>query len=476
MNNSSNAADAAYARGIERMKQSISGPKTLGYYIQLLFLAGAAAGILLNGAWCVLWALLALIPICLLASSKSFFWNWTERLLKRDAEAGRFRRAANWDYLSYLIDAMLSLAASVLMTIAVFCAADGALGLPFAWICVGAFHTVPFVFMRPNVAYDWGYIPFWDQWALVATVVLSAFLPVTPTWGVALQAAGMGVAGPLCCLYGRKQVQGKVMRYYEDAKKARILYVKAPPAQTFGFESEGFKEAFADLEIRWKPLAVSGCLLLAGLGWSLWLHRPWAVLLAIAALALGYLSSLMFACPTAMEAEELAKRQIDVDLASRFLDSRAFIMTLSFAAASATVLGLGGDDPHVLMALAMSAVGACTLTAAIAGQDAPSRPDVLSVAVYALALAVAVALRASGLVWWACLLPLPALAYLLPAYRWFFPRSGLRGAERRAAAADMPARFEADIRTAAQKALDEKRERRRLRDERRLASIRRSRR
>ncbi len=177
-----------------------------------------------------------------------------------------------------------------------------------------------------------------------------------------------------------------------------------------------------------------------------------------------------------MESEELAKRQIDVDLASRFFDLRAFVMTLSFTAASATVLGLGGGDLHVLMALAMSAVGACTLAAAVADSDVPRRPDVLSVAAYALALAVAVALRVSGLVWWACLLPLPALAYLLPAYRWFFPRSGLRGAERRAAIAAMPARFEADIRTAAQKAFDEKREKRRLREARRLANIRRSRR
>ena len=470
------SADAAYARDIERMKQCLSGPKTLGYYIQLLFLAGAVAGIFLNGAWGVLWALLALIPLCLLAASKSFFWNWTERLLKRDAEAGRFRRAANWDYLSFLIDAMLSLATFVLMTGAVFWAADGALGLPFAWICVGAFHTFPFVFTRSNFTYDWGYIPFWDQWTLVLTVVLSAFLPVTPMWGVALQAAGMGIAGPLCCLYGRKQVKDKVMRYYDNAKNTHILYVKTPPAQTFGFESEGIKALYADMEIRWKPLVVSGCLLLAGLGWSLWLHRPWAVLLAVAALALGYLSSQMFVCPTTMESEELAKRQIDVDLASRFFDLRAFVMTLSFTAASATVLGLGGGDLHVLMALAMSAVGACTLAAAVADSDVPRRPDVLSVAAYALALAVAVALRVSGLVWWACLLPLPALAYLLPAYRWFFPRSGLRGAERRAAIADMPARFETDIRTAAQKAFDEKREKRRLREARRLANIRRSRR
>lgn len=235
------------------------------------------------------------------------------------------------------------------------------------------------MYTRTNFAYDWGYIPFWEQWELVLTVVLSAFLPVTPIWGVALQAAGMGIAGPLCCLYGRKRIKDKVMRYYDDAKKPHVLYVKTPPAQTFGFESEGFKAMLADLEIRW-------------------------------------------------------------------------------------------------MALAMSAVGACTLAAAVADSNAFSRPDVLSVAVYALALAVAVALRVSGLVWWACLMPLPALAYLLPAYRWFFPRSGLRGAERRAAIAAMPARFEADIRTSAQKALDEKREKRRLREERRLANIRRSRR
>lgn len=468
------ARDDVYAQDLARMRQVISGPKTLGYYIQLLFLAGAVAAILLNGAWSALWALLALIPMGALTALKPLFWNWTERLLKRDAEAGRFRRAANWDNLSSLIDALLSLAVSALMTFAVFWAAEGALPLPFAWICVGAFHTHPFVFRRPNFNYDWGYIPFWDQWTLVATVILSAFLPVTPMWGVALQATGAGIAGALNCLYARQQTINKVRRYHDDAKRARVLYAKTAPAQSFAPAS--LEALLSELEICWVSLAVSGCLLLAGLGWSLWLHRPWAVLLAVAALALGHFSSLLFACPTSMGPEELAKRQIDVDLASRFLDLRAFFLMASLAVASVTVLGLGGDDLHVLMALAMSAVGACTLTAAVTDSGTSCRPDVLSVAVYALALAVAVALRGVGLVWWACLLPLPAFAYLLPAYRWFFPRSGLRGAARRAAVAEMPERFAADIRTSAQRALDEKREKRRLRDERRLASLRRSRR
>ena len=466
--------DEAYARDVARIKQNLSGPKSLGYYIQLLFLAGAVAAILMNRAWGTLWALLGLIPMSPLVATKTFFWNWTERLLKRDAEAGRFRRAAHWDYLSFVIDALQSLVISALMTFAVFWAAGGALALPFAWICVGAFHTFPFVFMRQGVNYDWGFIPFWDQWTLIVIVVLSVFLPITPLWGVALQAAGMVIAAPLVCLYGRKQIKDKVKRYFDYAKKSHVLYVQTPPAQTYGFQSEGLKATLSDLEIRWMPLAASVCLLLAGLGWSLWLRCPWAVLLAVAALVLGYLSSQMFGCPTSMESEELAKRRIDVDLASRFFDLRAFILMFSLAVASATVLLLGGDDLYLIAALALSAVGACTLTAAVSGSDATRRADFLLVLVYAVALGTVVALRVADLVWWACLLPLPALAYLLPVYRWFFPRSGLRDEARRAAIAEMPERFAADIRTSAQRAQDEKREKRRLRDERRLASLRRS--
>ena len=91
------------------------------------------------------------------------------------------------------------------------------------------------------------------------------------------------------------------------------------------------------------------------------------------------------------------------------------------------------------------------------------------------AFASVCALRIAGLQWGISLLPTPFFALVVPVFRWFFPRSGLRGAERKAAIADMPNRLTADIRSDAEKKLDAKKEKRRLRDERRIANIRRSR-
>ena len=93
--------------------------------------------------------------------------------------------------------------------------------------------------------------------------------------------------------------------------------------------------------------------------------------------------------------------------------------------------------------------------------------------VYVAAFSSVVALRVAGCVWWECLLPLPTIGYVLPVFRYFFPRSGIRGEARKAAIAAAKA-FAADPRSDADRTRDEKREKRRLREERRLARLRRS--
>ena len=69
--------------------------------------------------------------------------------LRADAEAGQTLRAAYWDYLSVLID--------WLMNFAVFALSDGyAMRLPFVWLCVAGTYTVPTVFVRRDLGYNWG--------------------------------------------------------------------------------------------------------------------------------------------------------------------------------------------------------------------------------------------------------------------------------------------------------------------------------
>ena len=101
--------------------------------------------------------------------------------------------------------------------------------------------------------------------------------------------------------------------------------------------------------------------------------------------------------------------------------------------------------------------------------------DPLLLVAYIAAFASTCALRIAGLAWWQCLMLIPTIGYALPAFRYFFPRSGLRGEARKAALA-VAAEFAADSRTDEEKARDEKMAKRRAREERRIASFRRSRR
>ena len=478
MNEHSRISEDDYMRSLQEYRNRfLNGSKTAGFYIQLAFVVGAVGIIAAKGVWNVMWTVLVALPLLLSSTVvRPAAWNWTERMLRRDAEEGRLTRAVWWDYLSVLIDALDCFVCSAIVSVAVFAMDDGVLALPLAWICAGAFRTLPFVYMRSISPYNWSSLTFWEQWAFITLVALSAFLPVTLPWGVALLLVFLCLSVSLSCLYQRETIWGKVNRYHEDAKNAKVLYIEPPATPSLAPEADYLKAGIARLELHWPPLTASVVLLAAGLSGCLWLRRPSALLATLFAVVLGYFATHMFSCPTNMEVDELTRRRIDVDLSVKFFDRRALVMMLSLAVASATVLWLGGGDARALVALSMAAAGACTITAAGKDFSTGGRSEGLSVVMYAVALAVVCAIRLAGQPWWVCLLPIPALSYFLPVYRWFFPRSGLRGAERRAAIAAMPARFEADIRTAAQKAFDEKREKRRLREARRLANIRRSRR
>ena len=141
---------------------------------------------------------------------------------------------------------------------------------------------------------------------------------------------------------------------------------------------------------------------------------------------------------------------------------------------AAAVLWLGGRDAHLLAALSLLAVGSCNFcTRFVVLQEEDAKNDAVLIPAYAIALSVVSALRIAGLTWWECLLPLPSIAYLVPVIRFFFPRSGLRGQRRKEAIADIPRLLVADIRSDAEKLRDEKVAKRRQREARRVARLRR---
>ena len=60
--------DAEYKATVRDLRQRAAGGKnTLGFYIQLMFLAGAAVTIVANGAWRILWGLLAFLGVIVAA-------------------------------------------------------------------------------------------------------------------------------------------------------------------------------------------------------------------------------------------------------------------------------------------------------------------------------------------------------------------------------------------------------------------------
>ena len=465
-----------FDRRVGEIRDSVKGDKTLGFYIHILFMIGAACSVVAHGAWNILWVLFAFIPMSLISITKPFFWEWTEKRLCADAEAGHTSRAAWWDYLSVLIDWSMSFGIFALVSFSVFALAKGyAMRSPFVWLCVAGSYTIPTVFARKEPGYHWGSLAAWDQWAVIAILSASAFLPIGPRWGLAVLAATGLISVPLCCLWKRKSVLNKVAVYRENAINARAWHCQPPPSQPQSPLYELMKEVFASVRVQWGSFLLTAAALVGGIVWTLCLRRPIAILFALLAVALGYVSQIMVACPKFTPQDEIAKRRLDVDLVRDFVKFRIVVTLQSLVAASIVIMWLGGRDVALLAALSLLAVGSINITNHVEESENSAKVDWLFTPVYALAFTALCGLRSQGLQWGLCLLPLPLFAAIVPAIRWFFPRSGLRGAERMAAIADMPNRLAADIRSDAEKRRDEKAAKRRRRDERRLANFRRSR-
>lgn len=468
--------DDEFKRKMGEVRASVAGERSIGFYIHVAFMLGALGSIIAYRAWNVLWVLFAFFAMSLFALAKPFFWDWTEKRLRADAEAGQTLRAAYWDYLSVLIDWLMNFAVFALVSFSVFALSDGyAMRLPFVWLCVAGTYTAPTVFVRRDPGYNWGNYVFWEQWALIAILAASTSLPVGPAQGLAVQAATALVSVPLACLWKRASVKNKVAIYRENAVAARKLKRPPPPTPPQSPFNEIMKEAFASVRVQWIPFLFTNAMLIAGIVWTLCLRRPLAILAAIPAAFFGYVGQMMVACPKFIPQEEIAKRRLDVDLVRDFLKFRAAITLHALVVSSAVIVWLGGRDAALLAALSLLAAGSINITNSVTESEDSAKIDWLFAPVYLLAYAAVCALRIAGLHWFICVLPLPLFAVLVPAIRWFFPRSGLRGAERRAAIADMPSRLKADIRSDAEKSRDGKAAKRRLRDERRIANFRRSR-
>ena len=479
MKNNAAMSDAEVDRLYSEFRTKVTGgpAKTLGFYIHLALMASAATAVVWYQAWNVLWAVTTLVVALAVSSIKSFTWNWTEEKLKKDVEDGRIERAEYWDYLSILVDWTVAFAVFVMITLAVFALADGyGLPRPAVWLCVAGIHTIPMFYPRDQ--YNWGCYAFWEQWTLLAVIALSAFLPIGPAWGIAAQAAIAFVSLPLDFRWTRPSILRKIEEYRRNYEVARAAGRFPPPTPRQNPTMDLVWKTFSKLRFDWFPFAITLVCLVAGIAWTLFLHRPKYIPLGLLAAVLGHLSQSMIEDPKAMEPGEQAKRKIDVDLTWDFFLFRGTVVLVSIGVASVAVLWLADRDAPLLVALALLAVGSCNAFSYVSHVDSNNfKADPMFAIVYPLALASVCALRISlpYLFWWECLLPLPIFAYLVPTLRWFFPRSGLRGAEREAAIADMPRRLKADIRTAAEKDRDDKIAKRRLRNERRLARFRRSR-
>lgn len=351
-------------------------------------------------------------------------------------------------------------------TFLVFLLADGKMPLTATWLCVGA--LAPFI---SSDNYNWGNYNFWSQWTMIAIAILAAFLPVTPACGVALRAVMAMVSVLPACLWKRDEIWGKADRYYQNAKAARVMYAETPPAPSQAPALDIMKEELKKYESSKAASATTAVMMATGLVWLLCLHKPFAPIAAVPAVMLGGLLSWMLSNPMDMSEEILAKRKLDVDLVRPFVHRRAFAIMASLAVASLTVIWLGGRDIRALAALSLLATGSCCISSTISAKGSVERKDPFIIIVYSVAFTLVVTMRLCGMTLLECLAPIPLVAYLMPTFRWFFPRSGLRGEARRAAIEDMPRRLTADIRTAAEKDRDAKMEKRRLRDAKRVARI-----
>ena len=467
--------DAEYKATVSDLRQRAAGGKnTLGFYIQLMFLAGAAVTIVANGAWRILWGLLAFLGVIVISTARTFFWKWTEDRLQKDAEAGHIERAVRWDYLCLLIDWTLSFAGFAAVAFTVFGAASGyTVPRPLLWVCVGGMYTLPFTFRREKPGYNYGNFLFWEQWTLIATIVASAFIPFGVGWGIAAQATIAFTSVPLGCRFKKADILEKVQIYYRNAKVARATHTAPLPNPTQPFGVEALKAILSDIRIAWFPFSVSFLSFLTGIVWMIALKKPWPLLVAVLAIVPGYLLMLSLDCPTSSEPEELARRGVDKDLARGSVELRTLMLSVGLAIASSTIMWFGGRDASLLVPLSLLALGACSAFNYVAFEGQTIADPLLLVA-YIAAFASTCALRIAGLAWWQCLMLIPTIGYALPAFRYLFPRSGLRGEARKAALA-VAAEFAADSRTDEEKAHDEKMAKRRAREERRIASFRRSR-
>ncbi len=471
------------AEEMERRMRSIVGEaraqkQPLGFYIHLMCIAAALVAIAATGSWRILYAIF-LMPLGIaLTAMKEFYWWWTEKRLRIDAEAGRLERALWWDYLCLFLDLLVQFALFALSTYAVFALAGDAttMPLPLIWICVLAFHAPPNCYAADSQGYGPDAFMFWDQWVLIATAVASSFYPIYATGGLLLQVAVCMAMFPRFCKSRKPGYVNTIKGYQSYAAAGRGLDSDNPMPYSMREADFLVLTFLKSMRLRWLPFSVTLTALAGGLVWLIAHGVFLSIAAAALAVVLGYFYVGLINCPGAMEEEEIRRRGIDIDLLPAQLDLRAGYTLFALATAGATIIWLGGHDPARLAALALLAVGSCNPPLLyVRLPDEQIKVDALHIPVQALAFSVVVAMRLSGFCWWACLLPLPALAYVYPLARFFFPRSGLRGAERKAALADMAQRLKADIRSAAEKARDERAEKRRRRDARRLANFRRSR-
>ncbi len=450
----------------EKLRES---KKSLGRRIQWVLLAGALVSVVVFGAWNVLWTLLVMLAaVAVFSVVKFVVWGWTEKRLRCDVEAGRLRRAACWDQLSDVCDWCVSLASLSAVVVAVF-ALSGKYDVPLfvKWLCVAGMCELPHVFNNNIQEYNWRSFLFWKQWTLLATIAASVFLPIGPLAGLAAQAVVYAGVIPFACMAKRKSIAEKVERYRKKCASGGGSYNEHEQSWVV----RAVKSLFEGLHVSWGPAAVCAVSLVSGLAGMLVYGRFWAIALALLAAVLGYFSFFFLQ----LLDEEAVKRGIDVDLFKARQQWRAIVLLVALVSASVVVMWMGGRDLYLLAALSALVLGACNLYICFKDDDPSRDGDPLIIVVYAIALGSVCALRSYGCQWWMCLLPLPAISCLLSIFRYRFPRSGLRGAAYRAAIAEIPAKMAADIRSESEKAREAKAEKRRIRNERRMANFRRSR-
>lgn len=460
-------------------KTEFSGKRPFGFYIHLLLMAGALASIIYASAWKVLLAVFLHVPVVFFFTLRPLSWNWTEKRLYKDAIAGRTNRAVYWDYLSALIDWAMSFCVFSLFAVCTFALADGyAMSSTLVWICVAGLRTFPTTYCLRDPPYGWASIPFWLQWGAVAVLIASLLLPIGLGTGVGIMASTAVVAVPLACLWKNDTIKTKVSNYRAEALASQGLGREPPPPLEMNPSAILVEAVKEHVHISKLPFFAVVATFLAGLVWTIW--RGCLIAIPFAALAVigGLLEQILLTNPTSISRDELAKRDIDIDLTLKptVIIIRISLLALPLLLAAIVILWLGGRDVALLAPLSLLAFGACHITAAIKVDHTCSKADWMIAAMYLPYFATVCALRFTSIPWpGCCLIPLPLFVSLPIVLRWFFPRSGLRGAERRAAAADMPRRLVADIRSDAEKARDAASEKRRRRNERRLANFRRSR-